>query len=267
MHGTSIHQEQKDETEVQFASIPVSTLGDGNCAFNAFALGLADGVLSDQISCPKSFFEKIRDLLQPNESTLENFKAWLRTQNFVERQQKLQGILRNIAVEQLEQNYQEIYRETYLNQLCNAYDNPDLDDTYKHHDHITIKMGELRADHDKERTEIENNCNEELSLKEESIDEPIRKIKQDILKTETIKLKLNSELNRLQKKYHEELRNWFESSGKKEFFENIKKSAEGPIDQKRWGGEPELTVLARYFNINISWVKATGKMILESEVA
>lgn len=146
--------ETKKSVESRFASIssPMdlrssedSTLADGNCAFNAFALGLCELILVDKLANNKSFYETIQAALNLPEPSAEHFREWLKNNDHTQRQRKLQESLREIAVHYINQNYELYYRTDYQNQLWSAYENkatPGMDDTFIPHSHIQNKFNE-----------------------------------------------------------------------------------------------------------------------------
>lgn len=132
--------EEKIGTPPASGTVPV-TLGDGNCAFNAFALGLCDLALAGKLD--ERLPVILRDELLLKDDSLLTFQTWLRSNpDFQCRQQKLQGILRKIAVDFILKNYETIYESIYKEQLSAAYSHQDKDDTFIVHSHIGKKFAE-----------------------------------------------------------------------------------------------------------------------------
>jgi hypothetical protein len=243
-------KEEKKEAEEHILLEGVQTAGDGNCAFNAFALGLAEGVLAGKIECPSDFYTNIVSILSPNPSNVENFKKWLEMRTPLERQQKLQAILRKIAVDSINKDYGSLY--DYHAMLVSARDNPSQDDTFRYHEEIQKKMEEVRVKRDKEKQALEGTVSlltEFPEIVNANLDE---KQKAEIIKN------CNDKLANLDKHANEKLCTWFDATGKEIFFKTLEQSASGPSDRARWGSDVELAALARYFNINIRWKKGSG---------
>lgn len=114
----------------------ISTLGDGNCLFNGIAMGLCDLARSERIDFPPHVLIRLQEKLGLNSPDMESFKAWVEDQSLDRQQTDLQGVLRNIAVDFIEEHYEEVYQDSYCNQLYNAYFQPLEDDTFKTHLHI-----------------------------------------------------------------------------------------------------------------------------------
>jgi hypothetical protein len=139
--------------------IAIYTEGDGNCAFNADALWLADLVFLDQFSekstgIPgekrQAFYEYLvnHDKIKLLAPTQEAFKSWLESKSKLEIQNKLSVVLREFAVDSIVKNYEE-YRASYEGNLFYAFNlyltpnSNDRDDTFIHHKHIKNKFDTL----------------------------------------------------------------------------------------------------------------------------
>jgi hypothetical protein len=242
-------KEGKKEVEEQFLLESEPTFGDGNCAFNAFALGLAEGVLADKIVCPSNFYTRIASILSPKTTNAENFKEWLHNHTPLEWQQTLQAILRKIAVGSIKEGYGSLY--DYHAMLVSARDNPSQDDTFRCHEVIQKKMEEVRVKRDKEKQALAGTLSlftEFPEVASASLDETQ---KEEIIKN------CKEKLANVDKRYDEKLCTWFDVTGKKIFFETLEQSALGASDRARWGSDVELAALARYFGINIRWKKGS----------
>ena len=120
----------------------VTTLGDGNCAFNGFVLGWCEAILSGKITLTPAQLEFFKNALGLANPTLENLQAWITSRSLHQRQTELQGILRRIAVSYIVEHEAEIYQDAYEQQLWDAYCNPEGDDTFRAHVHIARKFNE-----------------------------------------------------------------------------------------------------------------------------
>jgi hypothetical protein len=197
----------------------IDPTSDGNCGFNAFALGLYDLILSRPEVIPDNCYEKLRLLLRNAEvNDKETFIKWVHGQNEKQIQKKLQIILRNIAVDYIEVHYESGFKEVYEEQLLGAYrmfveayNNKASveEDTFVSHPYIKKKFQELFSN------------------------------------TEQINVRIM-------------LLSWWRDEGRAMYFATMRGSAETPMDKKRWGGEPELNALAVYFNIKIEWERQHG---------
>ena len=117
------------------------TLGDGNCAFNGFALGFCDLVLSNKIVATHPIFSRLQEKLSLDSPDRESFQAWIAAHSSESLQENLQGILREIAINYIELHYDAIYRDGYEQQVYDAYCDLE-DDTFRPHPHITRQFKE-----------------------------------------------------------------------------------------------------------------------------
>lgn len=127
---------------------PVSTNGDGNCAFNALTLGVADLVRTDKKLEAEGFFTYITTKLgiKAPHRDQDGLKTWLTDKSNDVIQKSLAPILREYSVKLITEDYG-TYAEGYLEQLKVAFDLyktfKNIDDTFAVHKFIKDKFVEL----------------------------------------------------------------------------------------------------------------------------
>lgn len=131
-----------------------TTLGDGNCAFNACALGLCELVenklLPEQAIATQELLQKLQEKLNLPSSTMKAFSRWLKQHDDnQERQRTIAPILRDFTVSFITHHYNEFdFSSRYKEALRHAYNlylfdrvNND-DDTFIVHPYIAEKFKE-----------------------------------------------------------------------------------------------------------------------------
>jgi hypothetical protein len=124
------------------------TLGDGNCAFNAAALGIIDLIFKDKFPNNNEFYDAIKRSLKlkgDNSNQIKlNFIYWLtQNKNPIIRQKAIQPVLRKMAVKFIEEN---INASTWKERLWNACKNFHAninDSTFTVHNFIAKKFREI----------------------------------------------------------------------------------------------------------------------------
>jgi hypothetical protein len=226
-------------SSVQFISDAVSsssletkenypTLADGNCAMNAVVLGVCELVLYNKQQLNNGV-RKIAEFLNPSllEKTGLTLLEWLEKETDNDKRQAiLAPILREIAVDYIK-SHVDYYKESYEAGLSAAFEQYKLnqpDDTFSVHSHIRKKFDEL---------------NTLINAQKQNSD--IKDIKEG---TETKAL----------------LTWWNEGTGKnssgfREYLDNLRQPARGSGDRERWGSEVEIGALAFILGITIKNVK------------
>lgn len=116
----------------------ISTLGDGNCAFNAVAIGLSQLILQDKLSNEQ--VQLLRTVLNLDDITL---KEWLaQIPRWETRQQNLAPVLRKLAIAEIRKK-DDVIGSLYKARLWQAYcEKSAEDDTFIVHPHIAVKFSE-----------------------------------------------------------------------------------------------------------------------------
>lgn len=145
-NNSSILHENLETKKFNLTKNIKSTLGDGNCAFNAFALGLCDLIEQDKVLL-STVYETLAQALKLHTQTKQGILTWLSTiQNHTERQKMLGPILRKLAMEFIESKYS-YYKSTFEAGLTAAfyeYKNGRYDETYSKHNFIKIRFDSLK---------------------------------------------------------------------------------------------------------------------------
>lgn len=207
----------------------IRTEGDGNCSFNAMALGLADLVRIDQLPDNEqrqpfyTFLQNELNLEVSSVSNQEAFKAWLDDKPNYNIQKSLAPLLRKYAVTVIKEQYSANYQEGYEERLKWAFDlylqgKSHEDDTFVVHEYIE-KQFEL------------------LNVKYGELDDEKIEHKEKIKSRES------------------ELLDWWRETGKDSYFNALSQPALGAIDTNRWGSEVEPAALAFNLGVGYSWKK------------
>lgn len=164
--------EDEEDWEIEFDDLSIQkqenlnlpkampTLGDGNCAFNAMALGIADLVranlfseinVSDSLNHPRAeFYTLLQKKIGLATPTQEAFKLWLKNKSNYQIQTSLAPLMRKFAVDKIRENneYDTNYKENYETTLLGAFDGflkgrMAEDDTFVVHNFIKEKFESL----------------------------------------------------------------------------------------------------------------------------
>ncbi len=209
-----------------------NALGNGNCAFNAFALGLAEKKMLDAIEhmlqkpplqlidLIKAIAEKLH--IEPVWEKIKGMLILLKKNHPIKLQQLLAPILREFATTLIAQNKDSQYEgrtEALLADFSNYFSNRflytalDRDDIYLI-DFIVKKYREFSRDYLTTRPAFANRA-EEPALLENAV-----------------------------KEYQGQLRQWWDNEGYHQFL--IQMSRNGS-----WAGDLELVPLCKFFNIDL----------------
>jgi hypothetical protein len=126
-----------------------ATNGDGNCAFNAFAIGLWQAVRSQHITTlPQSFLAALQQQVKQiprggGALTFEDVAHWLQQCDSQSVQSALHGVLRFVAIQSIRARGE--LDADYCAALDVAFHSPQLDDVFRHHMHVMSKFQQLRA--------------------------------------------------------------------------------------------------------------------------
>ena len=193
------------------------TLGDGNCAFNAFALGIQEVISKGKLDpdkIPQLFFDKATKLYADEWQTKDNIIAWLKGEfkneaSLIRLQKRLAPILRQVSVEYLKVHF--------------ATSN--LDETFKQAIRDYLQHGDTGENPD--------NVFRLLPFVKEKFKEI------DCKKSEDITI--------------DQFTKWWDQQGRDKYFNYMSESAKDASDISRWGSQIELDVLAQLFNITIDF--------------
>jgi HEAT repeat protein len=214
---------------VKLTQRDVITLPGGNCAINAFALGICDIVLQNKDRLANNKIKTLLDALNPlflQQAGL-TLLAWLEKEtNNDKRQAVLAPILRELAVEYIE-SHVDYYKESYEAGLLAAFEQYKLnqpEDTFSVHSHIRKKFNELNV--------LSN-------IRDQSSDVKVTKEDQE---TQALLAWWNKGTGK-------------NSSGFQEYLSHLKLPARGAGDRERWGSEVEIGALAFRLGVTIKIVK------------
>lgn len=231
------------------------TVGDGNCAYNAFVLGL----------CQKSVLEALEQQIIPDRDlkefieraaiVLKTENRWsavrakmleLRESNKRELQKALAPIMRYLSIEMAKKDARHIEKtiepllsvfQNHIFQVLNIPAHGVSDDIFNRHDFINTKLNDLAlvsiADLRSDLTSFNEDEFKRLrALKSRSADETAR---------------LRAMERRLADVFNEhagELNVWWRADGYQTFLDNMSKDAV-------WAGDLELAEVAAYFHVNL----------------
>lgn len=205
--------------------ISKDTYAEGNSRFNAVALGLFTLIKQNKLNL--ECYELLAKKLPLTTKDFAGAKSWFKNKHIIQYQREMGEAIRCIAIETIEDSYDNIYREIYETELQSSFVNflnrkfyegadDDFIDSFTIHAEVSGKFNEL--------------INNDQFLKKKgdpkSLNEEIKQAK--------IKLTL-----------------WWDTHGKKIYFENLKRPANNSPDQQFWGGALEIGALADKFKINI----------------
>ncbi|HLB42837.1 MAG TPA: hypothetical protein VJN02_08335 [Gammaproteobacteria bacterium] len=228
------------------------TLGDGNCAFNAFALGIVSknllSAVETQLSQQKKdspkvlfqgFIKAVAEEFSVQDATWDAIKQLLLTlrhNDKEELQRKLAPILRQLAIEQARQDAQhynktlEPLKSAFYNYIYKKMGYPVRgvqDDVYIKHDFIEGEFNNLYQEF------FGNNQKEHL-------DEY-----QGLIKNENRTHEDNKKLKQFDEQMNQQLLLWWKENGYNQFLTEMEQNGE-------WAGELELILLARYFHVHVN---------------
>lgn len=200
----------------------VPTLGDGSCTFNACALGICQLVENKQLSTDDGavfLFEALKTKLDLQTATLAAFDAWLAENlDSVTRQKSIAPVLRKLAIDYIENNYQaldfaSLYREALKATFTGYMAAGIVDETFMSHEYIKKQFDEIKGTVLANLTQLDN-------------EEQVKKL-QEAENTLLI---------------------WWEKKGCKSYFGTLRQSG---MARKYWGSELELNAIATLLGINI----------------
>lgn len=252
--------------QTQYRLITENTLGDGNCAFNAFALGLCNQDVLDKIENqlikqnkdPNKVFQifiaKMATVLklEANWSIVKQALIELRHQDKEKLQRKLAPILREIAIDKALKDSRHS-SETFPS-LAGTFRNyvyereglflaGESDDIYHRHKFIFSKFAELYEAylknnfndlHIKKHFEISKREYNKLARKKKSTREETRKLIQ-------FDQKMDELIKPIQNKF---LQPWWGKQGYCLFLHSMKKTG-------KWAGDLELKQLGHCFGVHV----------------
>lgn len=209
----------------------VPTMGDGNCALNAIALGVSDLILQDkkEIDLTPVFCQRVSEVLNLKTDDKKSIKEYLKALDNEQRQKRMSPALRRMAVKYIVSNYDH-YKFTFQNGLLAAFDeycSGRTDETYCVHQHIRTQFDVMR--------EKIQNARKAFGDKKESKD--------------------NKELLEIQKGVINDILTWWENEGKKIYFKELSLSAGSASEIHRWASDVEIHALGCLFGMNIKVIR------------
>lgn len=134
-------QRSQISTTLNASESLLDTLRDGNCAFNALALGICELLENNMLPENPIFDTELSTLLGLTSKDRISILEWLRKNILPElRQKHIQSLLRKLAIDFIEKEYNSTYAQLYENLLVSAYLNYKLsqteDDTFCVHKDI-----------------------------------------------------------------------------------------------------------------------------------
>ena len=227
------------------------SLGDGNCAFNAFALAFCRPDILDKVESQqepdtafKNFIEKVAKAFNI-ENNWQSVKQRLLELDKTTLQRKLAPILRELAIEQAKcdnQNRDEMFHSLYSTYRHYIYKMEKLvvsqeqDDIYNAHPFIVKRFEAFYQT----LIEIFNNRNHDFFTNKKQYNKLMRKQNRTEDDNRTI-----FEFDQKMDGYlMDDLRTWWKGEGYHTFFDHMEKNG-------KWAGDLELKQLGQYFNIPI----------------
>lgn len=231
------------------------TVGDGNCAFNAFILGFCQEAVLDALESQINPDAELKDFIDRSATALETESRWqavrdkmlaLRQTNKRELQKKLAPVMRYLAIDQANKNPRHI-EKTY-EPLVSAFQNHvhrELgvpmhgvsDDIFGRHDFINHQFAELTKQL-KEGLEAEVKG---FAAEYKRLSDMKKRTDAEAARLDELKAILASAIEN----FDTQLLFWWDDKGHQLFLREMSRDAV-------WAGDLELSELAAYFHVNLS---------------